>query len=354
MKCILLPERSEKITYYRANLHSHSTVSDGNKSPEQLKAYYMNNGYSIVAFTDHNVFLNHNDLTDDNFLALNGFEFNIDQKTKNIFANKSCHICYIALESDNRKSICFHRTEYYYGNASKYKGELVYDENLPDYDRYYSAECINDMIEEGKKNGFFVTYNHPTWSLESYPEYMSYNGMDAMEIANYNCITEGYDDDNGRCYNDMLKGGKRIYCIAADDNHNGFDDASPKSDSFGCYTMMAAERLDYRTITKALEEGMFYSVKESHIKEAPIIKMLDYQDGICTIKTSPASSIDIIYDIRANERIFAQKDQDLTEARFKIRPESDWFRFVVTDNSGGKAYTNAYWTSNFKDIKNEK
>ena len=39
--------------YYRANLHCHSTVSDGKKTPEELKEFYRSHGYSAVAFTDH-------------------------------------------------------------------------------------------------------------------------------------------------------------------------------------------------------------------------------------------------------------------------------------------------------------
>ena len=62
---------------YKANLHSHSTCSDGDFSPEELKELYKAQGYSIVAFTDHDVFLQHNDLTDENFLALNGYEIDI-------------------------------------------------------------------------------------------------------------------------------------------------------------------------------------------------------------------------------------------------------------------------------------
>ena len=39
-------------------------------------------------------------------------------------------------------------------------------------------------IKKARKAGFFVTYNHPEWSLEHYPEYSKYKGMNAMEIRN--------------------------------------------------------------------------------------------------------------------------------------------------------------------------
>ena len=39
--------------YYKANLHCHSTNSDGKATPEQLKEEYMKQGYSVIAYTDH-------------------------------------------------------------------------------------------------------------------------------------------------------------------------------------------------------------------------------------------------------------------------------------------------------------
>ena len=42
----LLPEKGK---FYKANLHSHSTVSDGHWTPEEMKQRYMEKGYSIIA-----------------------------------------------------------------------------------------------------------------------------------------------------------------------------------------------------------------------------------------------------------------------------------------------------------------
>ena len=68
MKKYLLPECG---SFYKANLHSHSTVSDGTKTPEELKEMYKNRGYSVFAYTDHDNFVCHNELSDEEFLVLN-------------------------------------------------------------------------------------------------------------------------------------------------------------------------------------------------------------------------------------------------------------------------------------------
>ncbi|MBQ7354842.1 MAG: PHP domain-containing protein, partial [Clostridia bacterium] len=76
MKKYLLPESGN---FYKANLHCHSTVSDGALAPEELKALYAQNGYSIIAYTDHDVMIPHHDLSDEHFLALVGYEMEVDQ-----------------------------------------------------------------------------------------------------------------------------------------------------------------------------------------------------------------------------------------------------------------------------------
>lgn len=54
MKKYLLPETGN---FYKANLHCHSTVSDGELTVEEIKKIYTEQGYSIVAYTDHEVLI---------------------------------------------------------------------------------------------------------------------------------------------------------------------------------------------------------------------------------------------------------------------------------------------------------
>ena len=70
MKKYLLPNEGN---FYKANLHCHSSLSDGTLTPKELKDLYKANGYSVLAYTDHDIFIPHNELTDDSFVALSGF-----------------------------------------------------------------------------------------------------------------------------------------------------------------------------------------------------------------------------------------------------------------------------------------
>lgn len=336
MKKYLLPEKGN---FYKANLHCHSVLSDGNYTPEQLKTTYKNLGYSIVAYTDHDILIPHDDLTDESFLALHGFEVEVNEDGEQPWdMRKCCHICFIGLEPDNITQPCWHRSAYLFGNAPKYRDMVRYDEKEPDYIRHYSSEGITDIMQTAREKGFFVTYNHPTWSKEDYSNYMGYKGMHAFEMFNGGCIVGGFDEYNPRVYDDILTGGQRIFCIGADDNHNFHSPDSRQFDSGCAYTMIMAERLDYRTVTKALENGDFYA------SEGPEIYALWYEDKKVHIKCSEADRISCMYQIRKAEIVFSEKNLPVTEAVFDAAPECGYFRITVVDKTGKRACTNAYFT----------
>lgn len=327
MKKYLLPEEG---IFYKANLHCHSTVSDGMWTPEEIKKNYMEQGYSVVAYTDHEVFIPHNELTDENFVALNGYELHIPYTIDMTFRfKKSSHICLVALEPDNHNQVCYHRTNYIYGgNMLNYRDKVKFDESLPDYVRVFSAEGISEMMKIGRDNGFFVTYNHPNWSLETYEDYTKYKNMHAMEIMNYDSYSQGYNEYNEKEYDDMLRCGSRIFCIATDDNHN------KGNECFGGFTMIKAEKLEYKSITDALLKGNFYA------SMGPEIKELYFEDGKIHIKCSEVVSIKLNTASRRAKRLTG----NLTEATFEVVPEDEYVRITVTDKNGKHANTNAYFT----------
>lgn len=332
--------------FYKANLHCHTTCSDAILSPLEVKEAYMERGYSIVAYTDHDILLSHQDLKDENFLPLNGYEIEVTEGYENLEVSfddsfrskKTCHICLIALEPNNLKHVCWHRDAYLFGHSLEHKDKAVFDETKPDFVRTYSPECISEIMKEARNNGFFVTYNHPVWSQESYPDYINFEHMHAMEIYNHSSIVFGYEEYSPRVYDDMLKSGKRIYCIAADDNHNGFPFTSRKCDSFGGFTMIKAEKLEYRAVTKALESGNFYA------STAPEIYELSIEDDCIHIKCSPADRIMLSTGRRRTDIAYCTENELVTEAYFNIFPEDKYVRLTVVDKNEKKANTNAYFT----------
>lgn len=330
MKRYLLPKDGQ---FYKANLHCHTVISDGNLTPAEVKEAYMAQGYAVVAFTDHDVLLSHADLADDGFLPLNGYEMEVGRKE----GPSTCHMCLIALDPGNLTQVCYHREKYLFGNAPYYRDQLQFDETLPDYERVYTPEKISEMMQMGRDGGFFVTYNHPTWSMEGPEQFLHYHGMHAMEIHNTDCLSIGYHDYNDKEYDMMLRGGERIFCVATDDNHNKHPFDSRRSDSFGGWTMIKAPKLDYKAVTDALVAGHFYA------SEGPEIHDLWMEGDKLYIACSAADRIILSGSKRRAQIEYAEEGKPLNSAVFDIDREQQYLRVTVIDADGNHANTNAYF-----------
>lgn len=339
MKVYLLPQNGK---FYKANLHSHSTLSDGKWTIEEMKENYKAQGYSIIAYTDHHVFLTHNDLADEDFLPLNGYEIDIPEDKPWSNYIKTCHFCLIALDRDRTVQNIYHDSVYIDRNADKV--DLAKD-RAP-ITRRYDPEWISALMQEAREDGFFVTYNHPVWSLESTEECFRYHGMHAMEIVNYSSYVTGHEERNSNLYDALLHSGEDIYCIAADDNHDVYPIDHPKCDSFGGFTMIKAEKLEYGAVTQALLDGHFYA------SEGPEILALYYdsEDNRVHIKTTEAVRVLMTTGNRYNNAKTAEhKGETITETSFTLdRQDTDYVRFIVRDREGKEAYTHAYRVSEIR------
>jgi hypothetical protein len=330
MRVYLLPEEGH---FYKANLHSHSTVSDGKWTPEEMKRHYMDAGYSIVAYTDHHVFVPHNDLTDEHFLALNGYEMDVPEDRPWDEYAKTCHFCLIALDRDRVEQRLYHDSVFIDQNADR----VVLDRSHAPITRRYDPAFISALMEEARADGFFVTYNHPVWSLEDSRNFLGYHGMHALEIINYGGVAAGYDDKVGYVYDILLRDGRELYCVGADDNQNVFPIDHPRCDSFGGFTMIMAEKLDYPSVIKALEDGNFYS------SMGPVIHSLSIEDGKVHIECDGAKQITLHVGGRRTPHIFGTRENPIYEAEIDIPKVYRYVRVDVVDFEGRHANTRAYF-----------
>ncbi len=278
----------------------------------------------------------HPELKDENFLPLNGYEVQLDKwHSKDYADTETCHICLIALTEDTDYPVASSRQGYKVGNAINYVHFLKFRDDQPDFKREYSIECVNQVFKEGREHGYFVTYNHPTWSQESYETYSQYKGMHCMEIYNHGCDLNFFEY-NHRVYDDLLRQGKRIFCMASDDTHAHYPIGHVKNDCCGGWVNIKADKLEYRTITEALEKGNFYS------STGPEIKSLYVEDNKLFIETAPCKKI-LFTTARRNGFCYLQDDMPVTFGEFGLKKEDVYVRVTVFDEFGKHADTNAYF-----------
>lgn len=332
--------------FYKANFHCHSTLSDGRLTPEQIKEAYTERGYSIVAYTDHDVLFCHNDLSDGNFLALNGYEIGMTEygNGDDDFLTKKCiHICFIALDKNTDKAVCLTTDKWMGAVTKKYYSEHseIIDTEMG-FEREYTAESVNKVMKRGHDCGFFVTYNHPVWSMENYEQYKDYSLMDAFEIYNGGNIAAGYPDINESQYEDLLRLGNRIACVGGDDNHNVFPFDHPANSSFIGWTVVNATALTYEAVADAMREKRMYA------SMGPVIKELYVEDGVMHVECEPCRSIVFNTGIRVAKKVYKGEGDFVTGADFQINDKLGYVRVTLTDNHGYTAHTRAYWCDELK------
>ena len=336
MKQYLLPENGR---FYKANMHSHTNISDGKFSPEEIKQLYKERGYSIVAYTDHEVFVPQNALCDDEFLAINAVEMAKNDGWHGGFAyNKSFHINFYAKDQSathcpilNPKSLWLEHSKAYITKEMEEKP----------YKSHFSTAGFNHMIKTASDAGFLVCLNHPSWSILEPEDYLDLKGLWGIEVYNTGCFKGGLPDTEQPMV-DLLRRNERVCPVAADDNHDTWS-------QFGGWLMVKADKLEYATVMNALERGEFYA------SSGPEIKELWLEDKQLHIVTSDVASIQVMGNYRFSRTKNGNRDNPVTEAVFNIANFFDdnnahlyprsapWFRVQIRDLDGNKAWSRAYF-----------
>jgi hypothetical protein len=261
---------AEKGNWYKANLHSHSTVSDGVLTPEEAKAAYKAKGFQIYAYSDHQLLVPHPELKDENFLPITSVERNIkDFRDPDNDERQTYHLNFFAKDEN-----CTTFPDFPYLELQK--------------NREYSVEIINDLIKRANEAGFLSQYNLPFWSTPTVKDFGRLENLWGFEVFNGGSQVQkrGWGDQQ---YVEMMWEGKFLCPTAGDDNHRRADDTNPKDDAFHCFTMIRAEKLEYNAVLKAMEEGQLYA------STGPIIEEIFVEDGKVHISMSDWENMNALF-----------------------------------------------------------
>ena len=312
--------------WYKGNLHSHTTNSDGLWTPEQAAENYRNEGYSFLCFTDHDRYTDYSKtLGRDDFLVLPGVE-----ATAVLFDEK-------------QDTVCLHHMNGILGTQQMQKnaaaGTFSHMQQVrPDI--YYGSDWDGDaagrkLAKRLKDHGCIVTYNHPVWSRVAPEDFYQIPDIDILEIYNYNTVNEcgeGYDVTD---WDQMLRKGRHIYAAATDDNHNG----GRFPDSFGGFIMVRAQELTHEAICQAILAGDYYA------SSGPKIYTCSLQGDTLSIQCSPVACVHVIAGgpVATGRTAWRKPDRLLTEAEYHLCGKETYIRVECVDEQGHVAWSNPIW-----------
>ena len=322
-------------TFYKACLHIHTNISDGEMSPEEIKKAYMEKGYSVVAFTDHEVMVPHPELTDDNFVALTATEISINQRYDCDFCyTKAYHLNIFSPDENKNCFNTFDRSKIWLKHSLRF---ITPDQMDVCFDRVYTDACVNEIIEKANGEGCLVSYNHPIWSLQDYTDYINLKKLWGIEVYNNVCAKDGFLD-SVKPLDDLLRKGEQVLPLATDDAHR-------VQNCFGGFVMINAEELKYDKVFDALRKGDFYA------STGPMIYELSIENGVVKIKSSPVAfacvSTDCrcIYSKRADDCSLAEISIDINDYLNRVNEDMKkrYIRITLTDEVGRSAFSRAYF-----------
>ena len=324
-KIYLLPNTPK----YKANLHCHTTFSDGAFTPEEIKKTYKEHGYAVVAYTDHEYIVNHQDLNDDSFIAITGYEYSLGEAPHDGFTHwmdlKCCHLNLYAKDPYQDKHVCFdpeHVPHCKHPETLSYTGPIfkaTYDD-------------IQHVIDEANKNGYLVCFNHPYWSVEPHGDYFNLKGLFAMEINNTSA--SDYSGHSFYDYGLLAEYNRTVAPVGADDNHNlVLDPDVDHSYSFGGYTMIYTDDFSYAGILSAMERRDVYGSTGIDFDEVSVT------GDVLHIACTPCTSIMACFGGRRWREKRAYDGNTVTAAEFAIPEDATYIRVFCTNRQDGSYAT---------------
>lgn len=303
--------------WFKGNVHCHSTISDGKLSPEELVELYKNNNYNFLVFSEHEIFTDLTKFNSDNFIILPAVEY-------------SCN----HYEESTGKRLQTHHVHGIKGTGEmveKAGEKALKHEQVLDRLEWEGPKTAQKMVDDLKSTGNICIYNHPNWSRTELNDFVDVEGYFALEIFNYCSELESHTGISTHYWDSLLKRGKKVWAVAADDNHNDLDD------SCGGWIVVKAEDLTHDSIIEALLKGRYYSSSGPEI--------IDYgvEDGEVYVECSPVNHVHFIASDYLNSGYseWGEKNKNtITKARWKLRGDEKYIRVECVDAYGNTAWTN--------------
>lgn len=288
--------------FWRGNLHTHSSRSDGLLAPDAVCKRYAESGYDFIALTDHFMEVYGYPITDtrefrtEGFTTILGAELHSDQTE----FGSPWHLVGVGLPLD-------------------------FETKGPD-------EPVAELAQRALATGAFVAAAHPQWYTQSERDMEALGQVDAIEIYNGVAIDSNDRPDGWYLADIMYSRGYRCFAYAADDYHGVKD----RHDFQRGWVWVKAESLTPDSLLAALKQGYFYS------STGPQLFDVSLSDSrTLHVRCSPASRI-FVTGKGPTSRFLG--GAGIMEAEFDLSSfNSPYCRVTVRDAHGNRAWTNPIW-----------
>ena len=317
--------------WYRGNLHTHSTNSDGAMPPERLIAHYELAGWDFLAITDH------------------------WKVTELPPASEFPHITLIpGIEIGTAPRSTEVGTNYHVIG-------LNVREALPPRPGVFGPAAAQWYVDAIREQGGEATLAHPYWSGLTLRDVETLQRCLAIEVFNTDTEVHIGRGNAQALWDDLLSHGIPTLAVAVDDCHR------PGYDSLRAWTVVRAPDRSVDSLMQALRAGLFYASNGPEIYDvrwepATGAGTEAAAGGVVTVRCSPARSVALVAEGTRGSRLNAGpfgmacrarrlrgehnrpegviQGELLSGAEFTLQGIERYVRVQVEDELGRCAWTN--------------
>ncbi len=285
--------------FFRGNLHTHSTNSDGKLAPGDVCQAYREAGYDFVSLSEH---------------FLERFDFPVTDTRP--------------FRSDGFTTLI--AAELHQGHLGNGEPWHILAVGLPlDFAKPEDGEGAVEIAERAAATGAFIGIVHPSWYGLTVEDAKLISCAHGVEIYNHGSEIEVDRGEDWPFCDLLLNEGWRLSGFATDDAH------SITYDAFGGWINVLAESPEPDALLESLKAGFYYS------SQGPAIKDIKIKNGEIQIECSRATTISVTGHGARSKFIIGE---GLEKATFPTkRFEDSYVRVTVRDASGKKAWSNPIW-----------
>ena len=222
------------VLWMKGNLHTHTSQSDGDSTPQEVAAWYRDHGYGFLVITDHDKITR--------ISAPEGLVLVDGEEVTDRLPKRPLHVNAIGL----REVVAPH-----HGATA--------------------VEVLQSNIDAVRAAGGIALVNHPNfgWAFGA-EELLQLRGVTLLEIASgHPYVNSEGPPSHEAMWDRLLTAGRRVWGVAVDDSHHlkrpwDKDVALPGK----AWVVVRTEKADAKSIVAALERGEFYASTGVELEEA--------------------------------------------------------------------------------------
>lgn len=217
------------MSWFRGNLHTHTTNSDGDSPPDVVVAWYRDAAYDFLVITDHD------------FVTL-----------PSDHASVAGPMLLIAGEEVSAGSIHVNGL----GISQRVDPRLA-TSGLP-------RDTLQENVDAIRAAGGVPTVNHPNFRWQLQPvDLLALRGCALFEVHNAGPETNNLGRPGHPSHEELwdlvLSEGKRLFGVAVDDAHHFRSWGRPYSNPGRAWVMVESTRPDEASLLGAIDAGCFYA-----------------------------------------------------------------------------------------------